>query len=194
MATPDRMGSQVDPLVAAFDQHYVHVYRYIRSRVGETAAEDLTQDTFLAVASSPNLRRVLPDSARPVLFGVATNLIRGYWRTATLRRRTADRIAHRDDPGLSDMDDAESRLDATALGPALAEGLSALSDGERDVVLLFALAGLGQREIATALHLTAVAVRVRLFRGRRKLRAHLDAAVPRHFPSHVPAIARSSQP
>ncbi|WP_432838660.1 RNA polymerase sigma factor [Dactylosporangium sp. CA-092794] len=165
-----------DPLTDAFGSHYHDVYRYIRSRVGDDAAEDIAQDTFLTVARSATLRQALPDAARPVLFGVATRLIRGFWRAESRRHDAIERVAHRDHrPDTSEADDADGRLDAMALGPHISRALTGLSEGEREVVLLFALAELGHREIASALRISTVAARVRLMRGRRKLRALLSS-------------------
>jgi RNA polymerase sigma factor (sigma-70 family) len=185
----NRSGPPADPLTDAFGRHYRDVYRYIRSRVGADDAEDIAQDVFLTVASKATLREALPDAARPALFGVATRLIRAFWRAESRRHGAIERVAHRDGgPDSVETDDIDGRLDAAALGPHISRALAGLSEGERDVVLLFALADLGHREIASALQISTVAARVRLMRGRRKLRAQLDAATVRQT-SHLQELA-----
>jgi RNA polymerase sigma-70 factor (ECF subfamily) len=178
--SPSVAALPTDRLSDVFDEHYSDVYRYLRSRVGEAAAEDLAQDAFLVVAANARLLRGCQQgAARPVLFGVATKLVRQHWRSEARRTQVTARVAHQHTgagAGASDAEDADGRVDASALGPRLATALAALSDRERDVLLLFALAELEPREIAESLGLATVTVRVRLHRGRKRLRAELAGA------------------
>jgi RNA polymerase sigma-70 factor (ECF subfamily) len=158
----------------AFEAHYVDVYRYTRSQTDQAAAEDLAQETFLICLASPRLRKGLRDSPRPVLFGVATRLVRQYWRQQDRRNRAMARAAERGHEHSWDVaEECDARIDAGALGPMLARSLARMPDGDREVLLLFALAGLGPAEIAEALRINTVTVRVRLHRARKRLRAQL---------------------
>jgi RNA polymerase sigma factor (sigma-70 family) len=67
---------------------------------------------------------------------------------------------------------AELRHDSTRsrAGPAIAEALTDLSAGDRDVLLLFAWADLRYEEIAVALRIPVGTVRSRLHRARRRVR------------------------
>jgi RNA polymerase sigma-70 factor (ECF subfamily) len=180
----------VEPWVdAAFEAHYVDVYRYLRSRVDE-AAEDLAQDTFLICLANPRLRKGLRDGPRPVLFGVATRLVRQHWRRHERRDRAMARAAGQGRAHSWDVvDECDARMDADALGPLLAQALARMPGGDRDVLLLFALAGLGPAEIAEALRINTVTVRVRLHRARKRLRHQLPAR-----PDAAPAAGRPLMP
>jgi RNA polymerase sigma-70 factor (ECF subfamily) len=75
-------------------------------------------------------------------------------------------------------DQATDRVLASTVQRQLAAALAALSPGDRDVLLLIALADLTHAEVATALGIPYGTVGSRLSRARRKLRAALrpDAA------------------
>jgi RNA polymerase sigma factor (sigma-70 family) len=64
------------------------------------------------------------------------------------------------------------------VGPALAAALAALEAGDRDVLLLVALADLGNREVAQALGIPYGTVGSRLNRARKRLREALGGANP----------------
>ena len=64
----------------------------------------------------------------------------------------------------------EARLDAGRAGPAVADALTHLSAGDRDVLLLFAWVDLRYEEIAVALRIPIGTVRSRLHRARHRVR------------------------
>jgi RNA polymerase sigma-70 factor (ECF subfamily) len=102
------------------------------------------------------------------------NLMRRHYRS---ERRQLDAYAR---TGIdlvvdSGFDNAEERVDAANQGRRLARALSSLRDGDRDVLLLYAWADLSYEEIALALGVRIGTVRSRLHRGRRRLRALLEA-------------------
>ena len=70
------------------------------------------------------------------------------------------------------------RVSASATGPALAAALAGLEAGDRDVLLLVALAGLDYQEVAQALGIPYGTVCSRLNRARRRLREALGGANP----------------
>ncbi|MEV4256862.1 sigma-70 family RNA polymerase sigma factor, partial [Spirillospora sp. NPDC049652] len=71
-------------------------------------------------------------------------------------------------------------VDAAGLRGALARALADLPDGDRDVLLLVALADLSHQEVAAALEIPYGTVGSRLNRARRKLRAALGGTNPMH--------------
>ncbi|MGZ7017886.1 MAG: RNA polymerase sigma factor, partial [Acidimicrobiia bacterium] len=81
-------------------------------------------------------------------------------------------------PGDGEPVDVEQRLDAKALGPRLASALGALSDGDRDALLLFAWADLSYDDIAIATDVPVGTVRSRIHRARHRLRADLGMPDP----------------
>ena len=98
------------------------------------------------------------------------------YRTEERRLRAYARAA----AGLSGYEPAiavEDRLDAEALGPALAVALAGLSPSLREVLVLHASAELSHEEIAAALSCSSAAVRTRLSRARNQLAARLGEPI-----------------
>jgi RNA polymerase sigma factor (sigma-70 family) len=156
-----------------FDRHFAAIHRYVRRRVGIELADDLASETFVQAFRSRSTFATTEEDARAWLFGIASNLLRHHYRTD--RRRLlayarAGAVAQRD----ADPDGVEDRLDAQAAGPLVARALASLRAQERDVLLLFAWAGLSYEEISEALKIPIGTVRSRLSRARAKARELLS--------------------
>lgn len=107
------------------------------------------------------------ESARPWLLGIATRVMHRHrqaeeraWRASTAEpaRSTA-----------SHEDRTDARLDASAAVRDLGPRIAALSQRERDVLLLYAWSDLSYEQIADALKIPIGTVRSRLSRVRKKL-------------------------
>ena len=134
---------------AAFEhvvlRHHAAIYRYIARRLGSQQAEELAADVFATAFSIRGRYDAAHDSARPWLFGIATNLIR---RQAKKERQALRRFAAEGaDPVAPDATDADVGFD-----PILADVLAGLRKEHRDVLFLFAIAELSLEEIATAMN------------------------------------------
>jgi RNA polymerase sigma-70 factor, ECF subfamily len=161
--------------VASFEEVFAAefrlLYRYLRRRVGEAAAEDLAEATFAAAFA--NWERLDPERpVRPWLYGIAANLLRHQWRDERRMLRAYARSGV--DPVLADDDEAAARVDAGAQRRVLAAALAELRPGEREILLLHAWAELSDSEIAAALSLPLGTVKSRLHRTRERLRNRLD--------------------
>ena len=170
-----RSIEQPDCFALLFDRHFTEVFRYLRRRLGDGLAADLAAETFLQAFRSRRRFTGGEEAVLAWLYGIATNLVRMNHRTEERRLRAYARAA----AALSGYDPAhavEDRLDAEALGPALAVALASLSPALREVLVLHAWAELSHDEIAEALGCSSAAVRARLSRARRRLAAEL--AVP----------------
>lgn len=166
---------------AIFDRHAAAIHRYLRRRVGDQLAEELTAETFArALRSRRQFDRGHP-SALPWLYGIAVNLIRLHVRSEQRRRRAYRRFAQASPIQVSSVAEVDARLDAQALGPALRAALGALSSDQREVLLLHAWAGLSLAEIAEALCISNATVRKRLHRARTNAAQRLE----RHDPEAV---------
>lgn len=152
-----------------FDRHYVSVYSYVTRSVGADAGADLTQEVFLAALVQRRRFRTDHESARPWLFGIATNLVRRWFRSEGRRRRMLRRWAGRGDT-TDFTSEAVDRLSAQVMRRQLRDALRSLPDQERDVLLLFALGDLSYDEIAAAVSTPVGTVKSRLHRGRHRLR------------------------
>ena len=157
---PERFG-------AIFDRHYPAVHRYLARRTARAQADDLASATFVTAFERRRSFRPQSTSARPWLYGIATNLLRESGRAT---RRDGE-VAHR----LTTELPTSPGLDG-APGPStegLPEALATLEAGQRDVLLLYAWEELSYEEIAEALEIPIGTVRSRLARARSHLRAQL---------------------
>ncbi|HEY7486153.1 MAG TPA: RNA polymerase sigma factor [Streptosporangiaceae bacterium] len=162
-----------------FDRYFQQIHRYVASRIGLAAADDVAAETFLAAFD----QRARYDLARPVarawLYGIATHLI-GRHRRAEMRmyRALARSAVDGDDGGHADR--VAERISAEQLQPQLAAGLIELSEGDRNVLLLIACGQLGYDEVALALDIPAGTVGSRLHRARKHLRQALEQEMAHH--------------
>jgi RNA polymerase sigma-70 factor (ECF subfamily) len=158
---------------AIFDRHGAGVYRYVRRRVGDDLASDLTAEVFLrAFRDRGRFDGRGEGSALPWLLGIATNLVAMNQRSEIRRLRAYARAAA-SEPAAPSMGDVDQRLDAEALGAVLAAALAELPARKRDVLLLCAWADLSPAEIAVALGVPAGTVRSDLHRARGFLESKL---------------------
>lgn len=155
---------------ALFRAHYADLYRYALRRCATAEdAEDLVAETF-AVA----WRRLgdLPEGneARLWLFGTARLLRMNQLRSASRQRALVDRIRSWGSR-FQRRDVAEDIADRSRIGRALA----ALTDTDREVLLLVAWEGLSSTEVATVLDISPAAARKRLERARTRFREAVPA-------------------
>jgi RNA polymerase sigma factor (sigma-70 family) len=153
-----------------FAAEFEPLHAYIGRRLGVSAADDLTGETF-AIAYR---RWDALDPTRPVkpwLYGIASNLIRHHWRE---ERRMLQAYARTGvDPALAEEDSSLGRLDARAERGRLVGALAELRPEEREVLLLHAWTELSDAEIAGALSLPLGTVKSRLSRAREQFRNRL---------------------
>jgi RNA polymerase sigma-70 factor (ECF subfamily) len=160
-----------DEFAEVFDRHARAVHGYLRRRV-PSAADDLLAATFLTAFERRDRFDTTQEDARPWLLGIATNHIRAQHRSHArgwgLVKRVTAQIA-----GSSQDDEVDAlvdRVDAERASAELKSVLVTLSEGDRDVLLLFAWEDLSYAEIAAALGIPVGTVRSRLNRVRRLLR------------------------
>jgi RNA polymerase sigma-70 factor (ECF subfamily) len=143
-----------------FARHHQALYGFFRRRLDRRErAEDLTQETFLAVirAASRYQPRAL---VRTYLYGIAMNLLQAE------RRHTFHQPATAAEPATQASPD-----DALWVREALAK----LDDVEREILMLREYEQLAYSEIAELLRLPVNTVRSRLFRARLALKSRLTA-------------------
>ncbi len=156
------------------ERYQSRLYGLVLMMVRDAAgAEDVTQDTF--VRAFIHLRQY--DESRPFypwLAAVAVRLAQNWLRQH-------GRAVRREGAALDDA--PEPGADASALAGLITgeqsrhlwRAVSALTSGERTVVLLYYRDGLPVRDIAMALGVTPGTVKTLLFRARRHLRERLGA-------------------
>ncbi|HEY6739130.1 MAG TPA: phosphoribosylaminoimidazolesuccinocarboxamide synthase, partial [Actinopolymorphaceae bacterium] len=153
-----------------FDRHAQAVFRFLGRRIGPDDAGDLLSEVFLAAfASRGRYDRTRP-SARPWLYGIASNLLGKHHRHRAAELRALERVLDRADPH-DHADAVTASVDAQVALRAVAKVLAELPTIERDALLLFAGEDLTYREVAAALGVPTGTVRSRLNRVRQRLRA-----------------------
>ena len=156
-----RGGSQ-----QAFEQLFTRyrgpLYGFFRRRLnGDQRAEDLTQDTFIAIirASAQYEQRAL---FRTYLYSIAMNLLAAE-RRKQFRDSPPGEIAP--EPATDDAPDAALWI---------RQALARLDDSEREILMLREYEQLSYAEIAELLKLPVNTVRSRLFRSRMALKGYLE--------------------
>jgi RNA polymerase sigma-70 factor (ECF subfamily) len=136
-----------------FQRYREPVYGFFRRRVPDSArAEDLTQETFLAVVRGAS-RYEARDAFRSYLYGIAYNLLFAEQRKAA-------------------RPDSASGLQPSALDEVLwvRQALERLEPEQREVLMLREYEELSYDEIAGVLKIPVNTVRSRLFRARMALK------------------------
>ena len=160
-----------------FDTYARPLHHYLARRVGGESAHDLVSETFLVALNQRHSYDPRRGVVRSWLYGIATNLLRRQVRQEVRRLRAVARSAGHAPGHDAGHDTAVAeRVDAAAMAARLAGALAELSEGDRDVLLLTAWAGLDAGEVADVLDLPPGTVRSRLHRVRKSLRAN----APRH--------------
>ncbi len=161
-----------------FDRHARQLGRYLARRVGPASAEDLLSETFLVAFRRRSSFDTSWESAGPWLFGIASNLVRKQRGTEARRFRALDAWAGLGRVDADSLEDALAREDARTTIRALSPRIAALSQRDRDTLLLYAWGELSYEEVAIALDVPIGTVRSRLNRVRRRLTAASGTTAP----------------
>lgn len=156
---------------ALFDRYAQGIYRFIARRIGAVDAHDVVSQTFLVAFENRARYDAAFPSARPWLYGIASNVMRHHCRSEARAWRAMAVIGTEDEPSF--VDDVVDRVDGWARTAAMAEVLADLEDRDRDVLLLFAWEEFSYAEIAAALAIPVGTVRSRLHRARTQLQKAL---------------------
>lgn len=178
-----------------FERHAVRIYNYCFRRTGDWAlAEDLTSATFLLAWRSRHREALRAESALPLLFGVATNVLRNQRRSLKRSREAYARLplARSDEPDLAD--EAAARLDDRMAMRQLLTVFARLPRREQDVIALCDWSGLSYEDTAAALGIPIGTVRSRLARGRRRLRELAGGGGPEVEAEIVPRPIEVNEP
>lgn len=135
---------------------------------------DLVSAVFLQAITSTSGFDPRRGAAVPWLLGIAAH---EQARALRCRRREATAMDRLRGRALLDEEDHErltARIDAARMAPRLRQALEALTPLERQMVELTSLDGLTPTEAAVVLGIRPSTARMRLNRGRRKLRRSLD--------------------
>jgi len=155
---------------AIFDRHATVLHRYLVRRVGPDEAESMMGDVFRIAFEKRATYDLERSTARPWLYGIATNLLAKHRRTEARRLHAVARLAAHRLPPVDLADHVSGRVDAADLWPRVADAVTSLPEPERDALVLHVWEGLSYDEVADALGVPVGTVRSRLNRARVRLR------------------------
>jgi RNA polymerase sigma-70 factor (ECF subfamily) len=174
---PPAAGSDEELMVAfsrgtaeAFDELFRRyrqpLFGFFRRRLADPAlAEELTQETFLAILRSSS--RYEPRALfRTYLYAIGFRILRAYRRKAAVRATFLGVARAFREPAVNTTTDAEV---------SLRDAIGKLERTDREILLLREFEELSYAEIAELLGLPVNTVRSRLFRARMALRELLAA-------------------
>jgi RNA polymerase sigma-70 factor, ECF subfamily len=157
-----------------YDRYYARVRGYAASMLRDgSASDDVVQETFLRAQTRLESMRE-PDKVAAWLFRVAHNLCMDQ-----LRARKASRIDPETDPEAAadcGSGSVQRDLERGEMSACVREKVDHLPETDRSVILLYDIMALSHQEIADVLGIEVGAVKVRLHRARRKLRALLQGS------------------
>ena len=166
MATGDR-----DALAIIFRRHHGTVYRFSRQMLGsKEAAEDVTQDVFVALARSAGRFNPAVASLSTYLYGIARNLVlQRYKRSRARLEINIDAVAPEDEAAFATSGDPADALARAQATRQLRLAILRLPVHYREVVVLCELNGLSYEEAANIAGCPVGTVRSRLSRARQML-------------------------
>jgi RNA polymerase sigma-70 factor (ECF subfamily) len=158
-----------------YENHRATVYRYVRFRVAtRERAEDVTSEVFMKALRS--LDRYDPDRSAPRtwLLRIARNAVTDHLRS--LRRRGSLHVSLDRIPDLvADVPSQDERVVKQERIQKLLNANRRLRPADQEILSLRYGAGMGNREIAEALGITANAVAVRVHRALKRLRDEVSS-------------------
>jgi RNA polymerase sigma-70 factor (ECF subfamily) len=173
-----------------FERHGGRIYNYCFRRTADWAlAEDLTSLTFLLAWRGRGRGPLRAESSLPLLFGIATNVLRNQRRSLRRARVAFARLPLPADEEPDFAEEAAIRADDRAAMRELLAVFARLPRREQDVLALCEWSDLSYEDTAAALGIPIGTVRSRLARGRRRLRELALASGPEHDSSNVNGLS-----
>jgi RNA polymerase sigma-70 factor (ECF subfamily) len=171
-------ASRQDPEAFAdlFDRHASDVAAFLLRRLPREDAEDLLSEVFRVAFHKRETFDNEQSSARPWLYGIASNLLQTHRRSEARRIRATARATALRPVGVPTEEDLAHAIDADRLWPLVANAIAQLPHDERDVLLLVVWEAFSYADAAAALAIPVGTVRSRLNRARRRLRELVPAS------------------
>lgn len=157
------------------------IHRFLTRLVGQNEAEDLTQEVFVRVS------RALPDFRGEAkistwIYRIATNVATDRLRSRSFEPQ-CNQANSTGEGSIQDVDalpeekrpSLERQLVRQEMSSCVQDYINTLPESYRAVVLMSEIEGLTNQEIADVLDLTLETVKIRLHRGRAKLKEKLES-------------------
>ena len=159
-----------EALAIIFRRHHGTVYRFSRQMLGsKEAAEDVTQDVFVALTRSANRFNPAVASLSTYLYGIARNLVLQQYKRSRSRVEVSIDGAGWDEDALATIADPAESISRRQMTQQLRLAILRLPVHYREVVVLCELNGLSYEEAAGVAGCPVGTVRSRLSRARQML-------------------------
>ena len=173
----DLMATSLDDPAAfgeIFDRHANTLLRFLVRRCEREVGEGLLGELFRIAFEHRQTFDLARESARPWLYGIASNLLLKHRRSEARRMKATVRFMAQGETSQLGDEIAVHDLHLRNLLPRVADAIDALPDAERQTLLLFAWEELSYQDIAVALEVPVGTVRSRLNRARGRLRELIE--------------------
>ncbi len=160
-------------LTEIYDQYYQKVRRFILHMVrNDWVADDLVQETFIRVNNNlPDLRD--PAKLQAWIFRIAHNICRDYFREqGKFANQGREEVSG--DVLPSGESTSQKKLEQGQMRSCVFGLVNRLPESLRSVLILADVSEFNQKEIAEILGISLENVKIRLHRGRKKLKALLE--------------------
>ena len=173
------MCASMPSFEAIYREYRPKIVRYMTGMVDAQEADDLAQATLMKVAEKLHEFRA-ESSLSTWIYRIAANVALDRLRQRAGQRVTVAVDAHEDEaagdivPPELRSQSAEATAERREMNACLREYVDSLPIAYRQVVALGELAGFSNAEIADITGLTVETVKIRLHRGRARLRARFE--------------------
>ena len=180
------MDRTTESFEAIHSSYRPRIVRYLTRLAGPNAAEDLAQEVFVRVS------RGLQDFKGAAklstwIYRIATNVATDRLRSRSFKQTRSDKAIPHREGSVEDADalpdeknpSVEKQLMRDQMSSCVHDYINTLPENYRAVAVLSDIEGLTNGEIAEVLELTLNTVKIRLHRGRVKLKEKLEAGC--HF-------------
>jgi RNA polymerase sigma-70 factor (ECF subfamily) len=168
----DRMaGGDREALAIIFRRHHATVFRFSRQMLGSIeAAEDVTQDVFVALTKAAGRFDPAVASLSTYLYGIARHLVlQRYKRSRARIEVNIDAIAGQDEAPFAISSDPAETIARAQASRELRQAILRLPVHYREVLVLCELNGLSYEDAAAIVRCPVGTVRSRLSRARQML-------------------------
>lgn len=172
------MALSGDDISALYEAHATAVLKFaMRRTLDAQISIDLVGETFaVAFEQRRRYRGSTDGAAQSWLFGIASNLLKMYFRDGAIERRAMDRLGIEPvEVPEHEFERIESLAGSAVMRGAVRGALAELSAEQRTAVRLRVVDELPYPLVAQRLEITEEVARARVSRGLRKLREHLDS-------------------
>jgi len=171
------MGEDQMDFQAIYSGHYPKIVRYLARTVGEAEAEDVAQEVFVKVHAALDSFRG-ESKLSTWIYRIATNAAMDHLRSRAAKHGRNFELVHEGEDGEAALRDDKPAPDEFLIRKDMNQCIQGivenLPENYRAVLVLSDLEGLTNAEIGEVLGISLETVKIRLHRGRVRLKKELE--------------------